>query len=91
MAEKYSEKAVKAKIENSASDEISGEDGDLIPYLIAKTSMSKPEVLTVISEFIFAGVDTVCKIINLFLLVLLRYVTLFIPDVPGKGHRQTVA
>ena len=55
MASKYSELAVQSK----QGEEISGEEGDLVPYLIAKTSLSKPEVLTVISEFIFAGVDTV--------------------------------
>lgn len=57
MAAKYSDIAVKAKM--GEDNEISGEEGDLIPYLIAKTSMSKSEVHTVISEFIFAGVDTV--------------------------------
>ena len=57
MAAKYSDLAVKTKL--GEDDEISGEEGDLIPYLIAKTSMTKSEVHTVISEFIFAGVDTV--------------------------------
>lgn len=56
MAAKYSDLAVKTKM--GEDDEISGEEGDLIPYLITKTSMTKSEVHTVISEFIFAGVDT---------------------------------
>ena len=56
MAAKYSDIAVKAKL---SEDEISGEEGDLIPYLISKTPLSSDEVHTVISEFIFAGVDTV--------------------------------
>ncbi|KAK3101877.1 hypothetical protein FSP39_006991 [Pinctada imbricata] len=41
-----------------ADDEADGEHGDLIPYLLSKTSLSQEDVLTVISEFIFAGVDT---------------------------------
>ena len=55
MAAKYSDIAVKAK----QGDEISGEEADLIPYLLSKTKLSSDEVHTVISEFIFAGVDTV--------------------------------
>ena len=55
MAAKYSDIAVKAKQE----DEISGEEADLIPYLLSKTQLSGEEVHTIISEFIFAGVDTV--------------------------------
>ena len=55
MATKYSDIAVKAK----QGAEISGEEADLIPYLLSKTQLSGEEVHTIISEFIFAGVDTV--------------------------------
>ena len=33
--------------------------GDLIPYLMTKTDLTEQEVITIISEFFFAGVDTV--------------------------------
>ena len=36
-----------------------GEHGDLIPYLMSKTSLTEEQIFTVITELIFVGVDTV--------------------------------
>ena len=56
IAVKYSREAL-GRISQGAA--IDGEHGDLIPYLLSKTGLSERQVLTVICEFIFAGVDTV--------------------------------
>ena len=57
----YSKRA-RENIENRAIDDssVDGEHGDLIPYLVSKTSLSEEQIFNVISELIFAGVDTVC-------------------------------
>eukprot|EP00105_Crassostrea_gigas_P024628 XP_011444932.1 PREDICTED: cytochrome P450 27C1 [Crassostrea gigas] len=55
IAVKYSREALEKFSQDSAID---GEHGDLIPYLLSKTALSEREVLTIICEFIFAGVDT---------------------------------
>lgn len=59
LAIKYSQKAlddVQKRID--AGEEMDGEQGDLIPYLMSKTELTEDKVLTVISELILAGVDT---------------------------------
>ena len=43
----------------SDQEDLDGENGDLIPYLMTKTDLTEQEVMTLISEFFFAGVDTV--------------------------------
>lgn len=46
--------------------QLDAEGGDLIRYLMTKTDLSQAEVLTVISEFFFAGVDTVSEPLHFF-------------------------
>ena len=60
MANKYSKQALKEMEERSKDGtEVDGENGDLIPYLMSKSSLTEEEVFKVISEFILVGVDTV--------------------------------
>lgn len=61
IAVKYSREALEKFSQDSAID---GEHGDLIPYLLSKTALSEREVLTIICEFIFAGVDTVSELMH---------------------------
>ncbi|KAL5007841.1 hypothetical protein ScPMuIL_016647 [Solemya velum] len=59
MAEKYTDQAVAAAQARVDKGEVmDGERGDLIPYLMTKTELTREDVLAVISDFIFAGVDT---------------------------------
>ncbi|XP_070194782.1 probable cytochrome P450 12a5, mitochondrial [Littorina saxatilis] len=44
--------------------DVDGESGDLIPYLMTKTSLTEEEVMTLISEFFFAGVDTTSHLLG---------------------------
>lgn len=37
---------------------LDGESGDLIPYLMSKTDLTEAEVMALVSEFFFGGVDT---------------------------------
>ncbi|XP_033752268.1 probable cytochrome P450 12d1 proximal, mitochondrial [Pecten maximus] len=71
IAIKYSNIALEAAQQRlEAGDSVDGEHGDLVPYLMSKSSLSNEDVLTVISEFIFAGVDTTSHHLS-FLLYLL--------------------
>jgi len=60
IAIKYSKRALE-NIENRTIDDssVDGEHGDLIPYLMSKTSLTEEQIFTVITELIFVGVDTV--------------------------------
>ncbi|PVD33356.1 hypothetical protein C0Q70_04610 [Pomacea canaliculata] len=50
--------------------QLDAEGGDLIRYLMTKTDLSQAEVLTVISEFFFAGVDTTSHVLGFALYAL---------------------
>nr|KAG5693273.1 hypothetical protein BaRGS_011594 [Batillaria attramentaria] len=50
--------------------EVDGESGDLIPYLMTKTDLTEAEVMTIISEFFFAGVDTTSHLLGFCLYML---------------------
>ncbi|KAJ8299736.1 hypothetical protein KUTeg_023796 [Tegillarca granosa] len=59
LAVKYSQKALEdVQKRLDAGEDVTGEQGDLIPYLMSKTELTEDQVLTVISELILAGVDT---------------------------------
>lgn len=80
IAVKYSREAL-SKIGNDAS--FDGEHGDLIPYLLSKTSLSEREVLTVICEFIFAGVDTTSHHLSFVMYLLGRH-----PEIQERLYQE---
>ncbi|XP_069133007.1 probable cytochrome P450 CYP44 [Argopecten irradians] len=80
IAIKYSSRALEATQKTTAVD---GEHGDLIPYLMSKTSLSNEQVLVIISEFIFAGVDTTSHHLAFLLYMLGRH-----PEVQEKLYNE---
>ncbi|CAC5408175.1 unnamed protein product [Mytilus coruscus] len=84
MANKYSKQALKEMEERSKDGtEVDGENGDLIPYLMSKSSLTEEEVFKVISEFILVGVDTTSHHIAYMLYLLGTH-----PDVQEKLHEE---
>lgn len=55
---KYSSEALE-RIETSIAEGRETGGMDMIPYLLSKSSLSDEQVLRVISELVFVGVDTV--------------------------------
>ncbi|KAK3591923.1 hypothetical protein CHS0354_005143 [Potamilus streckersoni] len=55
LAEKYAEKAIQKSKDNTSGTEET--EGNLIPYLLSK-ELTHTDVITIITEFFFAGVDT---------------------------------
>ncbi|XP_076450255.1 cytochrome P450 302a1, mitochondrial-like isoform X2 [Babylonia areolata] len=51
---------------------VDGESGDLIPYLMTKTELTEQQVMTLISEFFFAGVDTTSHLLGFALFCLAK-------------------
>ncbi|XP_048730635.2 cytochrome P450 302a1, mitochondrial-like [Ostrea edulis] len=80
IAVKYSKEALEKLGDNASFD---GEHGDLIPYLLSKTSLSEREVLTVICEFIFAGVDTTSHHLSFVMYLLGRH-----PEIQEKLYQE---
>ncbi|XP_022338731.1 cytochrome P450 302a1, mitochondrial-like [Crassostrea virginica] len=80
IAVKYSREAL-GRISQGAA--IDGEHGDLIPYLLSKTGLSERQVLTVICEFIFAGVDTTSHHLSFVLYLLGRH-----PEIQEKLYQE---
>ncbi|KAL3841870.1 hypothetical protein ACJMK2_019965, partial [Sinanodonta woodiana] len=56
LAEKYAEKAIQKSRDFTCSTE--DMQGNLIPYLLSKEELTLTDVITIITEFFFAGVDT---------------------------------
>ncbi|KAL8617548.1 hypothetical protein ACOMHN_055329 [Nucella lapillus] len=52
--------------------QVDGESGDLIPYLMTKTQLTEQQVLTIISECFFAGVDTTSHLLGFVLYLLAK-------------------
>lgn len=80
IATRYCKHAL-AKLEKESS--VDGEHGDLIPYLMSKTSLSAEKVFTVISELIFVGVDTTSHHLSFMMYLLGTH-----PDVQEKLYRE---
>ncbi|OWF37350.1 probable cytochrome P450 12d1 proximal, mitochondrial [Mizuhopecten yessoensis] len=84
IAIKYSNLALEAAQKRlEAGENVDGEQGDLVPYLMSKTSLSNEQVLVVISEFIFAGVDTTSHHMSFMLYLLGRH-----PNIQNKLYNE---
>lgn len=55
---------------SASGSDVDGESADLIPYLLTKAELSEGEVMTIISEFFFAGVDTTSHLMGFCLYML---------------------
>ncbi|XP_060076154.1 probable cytochrome P450 12d1 proximal, mitochondrial [Ylistrum balloti] len=87
IAIKYSNLALEAaQKKQNDGENVDGEHGDLVPYLMSKTSLTDEQVLVVISEFIFAGVDTTSHHISFILYLLGRH-----PHVQNKLYSEIQA
>lgn len=58
IAIKYSREALR-RLESKADEGGTVDGMDMIPYLLSKSTLSDEQVLRVISELVFVGVDTV--------------------------------
>lgn len=84
IAIKYSKSALK-NIENQKKDcaSFDGEHGDLIPYLMSKTSLTEEQIFNVISELIFVGVDTTSHHLSFMMYLLGTH-----PEVQDKLYQE---
>ncbi|XP_067656061.1 probable cytochrome P450 12a5, mitochondrial [Haliotis asinina] len=84
ISTQHAQDSLKRVLEASASgQEIDGEHGDLIPYLMTKTDLSQAEVMTVVSEFFFGGVDTTSHMLAFILYTLCKN-----PDAMGRLREE---
>ncbi|XP_071100115.1 probable cytochrome P450 12a5, mitochondrial [Haliotis cracherodii] len=70
-------------VASASGQEIDGEHGDLIPYMMTKTDLTEAEVMTVVTEFFFGGVDTTSHMLGFILYNLCKN-----PDSMGRLREE---